>query len=195
MTVQKSFSRICALGALLFLGACGDAGFHATDISGASPRLSFTMTRADDGATVTAGDYRGKITILYFGYTHCPDVCPTTLANLTEALRLLGKDRSQVRVLFVSVDPERDTLAALKDYANAFAPEVDALSGSPNELARLARSYRVAYEVQHDASGKVRDVMHSDAVFFFDASGRARLVALDLSDSAKIAEDVRKLLN
>lgn len=194
MTAQKSLSRLIALTAALFLGACGDNGFHATDISGAGPHLSFTMTRADDGRTVTAEDYRGKITILYFGYTHCPDVCPTTLANMSETLRLLGKDRDRVRVLFVSVDPERDTLAALHDYANAFAPEVDALTGTPDQLARLARSYRAAYGVTHDAKGAVIDVMHSDAVFFFDADGRTRLVSLDLSDSAKIAEDVRKLL-
>jgi protein SCO1/2 len=195
MMAQNIPARIVALTALLFLAACGDKSFHASDITGAMPRLSFTMTRADDGRTVTAEDYRGKVTILYFGYTHCPDVCPTTLANLAETLRLLGKDRDRVRVLFVSVDPERDTIKSLRDYANAFAPEVDALTGSPNELARLARAYRVAYDVQHDAKGNVADVMHSDAVFFFDTSGRARLVSLDLSDSAKIAEDVKRLFS
>ena len=102
--------------------------------------------------------------------------------------------RERVRVLFVTVDPERDTLAVLRDYANAFAPEVDALVGTPDQLARLARTYRVAYGVTHDADGNVVDIMHSDAVFFFDADGRTRLVSLDLSDSIRIAEDVKRLL-
>ena len=195
MKIGNTYRTGFLLAAALFLAACGPGDYHATDITGAMPKLSFTMTRADDARVVTGQDYRGKVTILYFGFTHCPDVCPTTLANMTETLRLLGKDRDRVRVLFVSVDPERDTLPMLRDYANAFAPEVDALVGTPDQLARLARTYRVAYSVTHDDKGEVVDVMHSDAVFFFDADGRTRLVSLDLSDSAKIAEDVRRLLN
>ena len=96
-----------------------------TDISGGMPKLDFRLTRAD-GAPVSGPSYRGKVVALYFGYTHCPDVCPTTLANLTD---MLGRVKSpDVRVLFVTVDPARDTLAVLADYAKAFSPQVEGLA-------------------------------------------------------------------
>ncbi|MDE2133894.1 MAG: SCO family protein [Alphaproteobacteria bacterium] len=175
------------------LAGCGrDRPWRATDISGAMPRLEFVMTRASDGASVTAKDYRGRVTILYFGYTNCPDVCPATLANLADMLRQLGRDADRVRVLFVTVDPNRDRLSILKKYAAAFAPQVDGLRGSDNALADLARRYRVAYSVKMQPTYQV---MHSSAVFFFDREGRARLVTLSTDDTAGLAEDVKRLLD
>ena len=177
---------------LVALAGCGpDKPWHATDISGAMPRLDFVMTRANDGAAVTGKDYRGRVTILYFGYTHCPDVCPTTLANLSDMLRQLGPGADKVRVVFVTVDPNRDTLPILKKYVAAFAPQIDGLRGGDNALADLARRYRVAYSVKTQPS---YEVMHSSAVFFFDPTGRARLVTLTTDDTAGLAEDVRRLL-
>ncbi len=174
--------------AMLALASCSRPSWHMTDISGAMPRLDFHMTA--NGKPVTAADFRGKVVALYFGYSHCPDVCPTTLANLTD---MLGKVASpDVRVLFVTVDPERDTDAVLADYAKAFSPQVVGLRGSPNELAGLARRYRVAYTVK---SGPPYEVMHSNAVFFFDRDGKARLVTTDTADTAAMAEDVKRLLN
>ena len=127
---------------------------------------------------------------LYFGYTNCPDVCPATLANLTE---MLGKVKNpDVRVLFVSVDPARDTAPVLAKYAAAFSPRIEGLRGSDNDLAALARRYRVAYSVD---PGPPIVVMHSNAVFFFDKTGRARLVTTDTSDTSAMAEDIEKLLN
>ncbi len=161
---------------------------HMTDISGAMPRLDFRMTA--DGKPVSAQDFRSKVVALYFGYTHCPDVCPATLANLTD---MLGKVNSpDVRVLFVTVDPDRDTDTVLADYAKAFSPQVVGLRGNANQLAALARTYRVAYTVN---KGPPYEVMHSNAVFFFDRDGRARLVTTDTSDAAAMAEDVKRLLN
>ncbi len=154
------------------------------------PALQFHMTRASDGADVTAEDYRGHVTVLYFGYTHCPDICPATLANLAGMLSRLGPDAEKVRVLFVTVDPNRDTLEVLKPYAAAFAPQVDGLRGSDNALAALARRYRIAYSVKTEPK---YEVMHSSAVFFFDATGRARLVTLSTDDTAGLAEDVKRL--
>lgn len=175
------------------LAACArPQGWHATDITGVMPALEFQMTRARDGAPVTEADYRGRVTILYFGYTNCPDVCPTTLANLSDMLGRLGPDRAHVRVLFVTVDPNRDSLATLKQYAAAFAPEIDGLRGTPDALASLARRYRVAYSVN---AGPPYDVMHSSAVFFFDRDGRARLVTLTTDDTAGLAADVKRLLD
>jgi protein SCO1/2 len=177
---------------LVALAGCGpDKPWHATDIAGAMPRLDFVMNRANDGAAVTGTDYRGRVTILYFGYTNCPDICPLTLANLSDMLRQLGRDADRVRVLFVTVDPNRDTLPILKKYVAAFAPQIDGLRGSDNALADLARRYRVAYSVKTEPK---YEVMHSSAVFFFDAAGRARLVTLSTDDTAGLTEDVKRLL-
>jgi protein SCO1/2 len=178
---------MAALLLALFLAGCSKPTWHMTDISGGMPKLDFHMTA--DGKQVTAADFRGKVVALYFGYTHCPDVCPATLANLTEMLGKVGSP--DVRVLFVTVDPDRDSDAVLSDYAKAFSPQVVGLRGTPNALANLARTYRVAYEVK---KGPPYEVMHSNAVFFFDKDGRARLVTTDTSDTATMAEDVKRLL-
>jgi protein SCO1 len=176
---------------IVFLAGCSPGPWHATNITGAMPRLEFLLTRASDGAAVTGADYRGRVALLYFGYTHCPDVCPETLADLADMLNRLGHDADKVRVLFVTVDPNRDTLPIMKKYAAAFAPQVVGLHGTPDELASLARRYRVAYSVKTDPPYQV---MHSSAVFFFDASGRARLVTLSTQDTEGLAADVRRLL-
>jgi protein SCO1/2 len=180
--------RITALFfAMLALLGCSKPASHMTDISGAMPRLDFRMTA--NGKPVGGADFKGKVVALYFGYTHCPDVCPATLANLTDVMaRVASPD---VRVLFVTVDPDRDTDAVLADYAKAFAPQVVGLRGTANQLADLARSYRVAYTVK---PGPPYEVMHSNAVFFFDRDGRARLVTTDTSDTAAMAADVKRLL-
>jgi hypothetical protein len=122
------------LCALLLIGGKARA-WNSDDMTGALPALSFTMTRASDGKTVSAADYRGKIVLLYFGYTNCPDVCPTTLLNLTTMLKSMGKQADDVRVLFVTVDPNRDTLAVLKQYTQAFAPQVVGLRGTHQAAA------------------------------------------------------------
>jgi len=179
-----------AIIAFLLLAGCGRSPFHMTDISGAMPRLKFQMVRVSDGKSVTGADYRGKVLALYFGYTNCPDVCPTTLTDLS---RMLDQVKSpDVRVLFVSVDPNRDTPGTLAHYAAAFSSQIDGLRGDEDALADLARRYRVAYSVN---PAPPYTVMHSNAVFFFDREGRARLVTTDTSDSSAMAEDVVRLLN
>jgi protein SCO1/2 len=178
-----------AIFAFLLLAGCGRSPFHMTNISGAMPRLSFRMTRALDGKLVTGADYRGKVVALYFGYTNCPDVCPTTLTDLS---RMLDQVKSpDVRVLFVSVDPGRDTPEELAHYAAAFSPQIEGLRGSEEALAGLARRYRVAYSVN---PAPPYTVMHSNAVFFFDKNGRVRLVTTDTSDASGMAQDVERLL-
>jgi protein SCO1/2 len=132
--------------------------------------------------------------LLYFGYTHCPDECPTTLANLATVLRDLGPRAKDVRVLFVSVDPARDTLPVLKAYVSTFAPQIDGLRGTEDQIAALARRFRVLYRVTAASPGKDTEVMHSDSTFFFDPSGRARLVTTSTDDRRAIAADVKHLL-
>jgi len=184
--------RFMALGALLFVAACSPKQpWHATDISGSMPELSFRMQRASDGAEVTAENYRGRAVLVYFGYTNCPDVCPTTLANLSDVVKRLGTDADRVRVLFVSVDPNRDTLEVLRPYAHSFGPGFDGLRGSDNEIASLARRYRVAYSVK---TKPTYSVMHTSAVFIFDDEGKARLVATDTTDTAGLAEDLKRVV-
>ncbi len=187
-------TRILSILLLLTLAACGRGEMRpgATDISGVMPDLKFVMQRANDGAWVTQGSYRGKITLLYFGYTHCPDVCPATLSNLADVLKDLGPRANDVRVLFVSVDPARDNLATLKEYVTAFAPQIDGLRGNDNEIAKLAQRYRVLYSVKQTPQGE--EVMHSGSVFIFDAQGHAREVMATTEDEGAIAKDLRLLI-
>lgn len=174
--------------------ACAPQKGPLTDIRGIMPDLGFAMTRANDDRDVTANDYRGRIALLYFGYTNCPDICPTTLGDLSAALQRLGVRAGRVRVLFVTVDPARDNLPALKLYANAFGPEFDGLRGSADAVARLARRFRVLYRVTPATPGHPYEVMHSDSVFFFDRNGRARYVATSVADAALIAAVIDRLL-
>jgi protein SCO1/2 len=179
--------RIAALLFALLLAGCSRSGWHMTNISGAMPRLDFHLT--ENGRPVSGADFRGKVVALYFGYTHCPDVCPETLANLTSMLDKVASP--DVLVLFVTVDPDRDTDPALAEYTRAFSPRIVGLRGSANDLAALARAYRVAYSVK---KGPPYEVMHSNAVFFFDREGNARLVTTDTSDTANMADDLKRLL-
>jgi protein SCO1/2 len=172
---------------MLALLGCSKPAWHMTDISGAMPALDFHMTA--NGRPVSGADFKGKVAALYFGYSHCPDVCPTTLANLADmAAKVNSPD---IRILFVTVDPARDTGAVLADYAKAFSPQVVGLRGNDNDLAALARAYRIAYSVK---KGPPYEVMHSNAVFFFDRTGKARLVTTDTTDTAAMADDVKRLL-
>lgn len=184
---------VSAMAGTAGCGARAPAGtYHATDIGSIMPALSFHLT-GPGGKPITEQFVRGRTTILYFGYTHCPDECPTTLARLSAALRMLGPAANQVRVLFVSVDPQRDTPAALAQYAHYFAPQVVGVSGTDAELTALTKRYRVAYRRDPpDAHGNYA-VYHSSAVFVFDAEGRARLLVPDTETPTQLAEDLSTL--
>ena len=194
--MKGTLGRIPVLMLCLLLWSCGsEKPYHMTDITGAMPKLQFRMERANDHAIVSADSYRGKVVILYFGYTHCPDVCPTTLANLSEVLKRLDTRAYDVSVPFVSVDPDRDTPEVLAPYVRNFAKQIDGLTGPPNGLMALTRRYRVLYSVTKDSPGHPYEVMHSNSVFFFDRSGAARLVTTSTNDIAGITEDVKRLLD
>lgn len=183
VTIGRAFGAVAAslLCAALLFAARPALAWNSTDVTGALPPLKFTMTRAADGKTVTAAHYRGKVVLLYFGYTFCPDVCPTTLLNIANMLKTLGKKADDVRVLFVTVDPNRDTLAVLRQYTEAFAPQVVGLRGTPNQLATLAKRYRVAYSVSPASAGHPYEVTHSAAVYVFDRNGNIKLLFSGLS--------------
>ncbi len=180
---------------LFVLEACSrsqnaTAIFHGRDISGVMPALDFNLT-SQSGTQVTAADLKGKTTLLYFGYTSCPDVCPTTLSNLAQALKRLGPKAESVRVLFVSVDPRRDSAEVLARYASAFGPQFIGLTGDDDQLTSLTKRYRVAY--RRDAPDVNGDyaVYHSSAVFVFNADGRVRLLAAPSETTEQLAEDLR----
>jgi protein SCO1/2 len=182
---------------LAFAGSPARA-WHSTDMTGVLPALHFTMTRASDAKTVTAADYKGKIVLLYFGYTNCPDVCPTTLLNITDMLKTLGKRADDVRMLFVTVDPNRDTLAILKESTGAFAPQVVGLRGTPDQLTTLAKRYRVSYSVKPAHDGKPYEVTHGAAVYVFNRQGDIKLLFTGLSTAntelAPMTEDLLEMV-
>ncbi|HEY8594632.1 MAG TPA: SCO family protein [Devosiaceae bacterium] len=188
-------AAILGVGALAACGNEASRPFNNTDVTGAVPDFAFQMTRVDDGAEVTASDYLGKVTLLYFGYTFCPDICPTTLANVAEILGKLGKDATNVRFLFVTVDPNRDTPEVLKAYVDAFGDQVDGLRGTPDQLTELARRYRVSYSVTPKGDGF--DVTHSSAIYVFDKKGKARLLVSSLGTAKPeidgTVDDLRRL--
>jgi len=178
---------------MLLVASCGDETWHAKNVRGVIPDLAFEMTD-DAGRTVHAADYRGEVVLLFFGYTHCPDVCPTTLARLAQAIKLMGDDGRKVRILFVTVDPARDPPALLRGYVRAFSPQAIGLRGSQAQLDALTKRYRVAYS--HDAPDAHGNyaVSHSSAVFAFDAEGRARLVIASALGAQEIATDLKRLV-
>jgi protein SCO1/2 len=178
----------------LLLAACGGGkGWHLTNVTGVVPDLEFRLTD-DSGRKVSAADYRGQAVMLFFGYTNCPDTCPTTLAKLAAAMRQMGESGQHVRVLFVSVDPKRDTLEVLHRYVRAFGPRITGLRGGQAELKTLAKRYRITYSYgKPDAHGDY-EVTHSSAVFVFDAQGKARLMVLPGDGAKVIAEDLRRLV-
>ncbi|MGH8121608.1 MAG: SCO family protein [Rudaea sp.] len=179
----------------LALSACAASAtqWQLDDVSGHLPDLAFDLT-SDHGSAVSAADFSGKLTLLYFGYTHCPDVCPLTLTHLHVVLQHLGADAAQVQVLFVSVDPARDTPALLHQYVSAFDPHVTGLTGTPAQIEALARRYRVAYNREAIDSNGNYDVSHSSGIYIFDRKGRARLLATSADSIAAIVHDLRTLL-
>ena len=176
------FSRRRALvlaGAGLVAGG-GQARGAAEDVSGSLPDLHFRMQRADTAALASEADFQGSIVLLYFGYTWCPDICPTTLANVAAVLDRVGPLARQVRVLFVTVDPARDTLDALRQFTAPFGREFIGLRPSPDTLAATARRYRVAYSVQPAGGGEPSAVTHAAGVYLFDKAGAARAILTGL---------------
>ena len=184
---------------LLPLAGCGDsAKWHSIDVTGTLPPLALTMTRAEDGKQVSQADYHGKIVLLYFGYTNCPDICPTVLSHMSSIFDRLGPAAHQLRMLFVTVDPNRDTLPVLAKYVRNFAAQIDGLRGTPDELAKLARRYRAVYSVTPAKDGHPYEVTHSSAIYVFDRSGAARLIIASMSsnqpDIAGTTADLRRLI-
>ena len=146
-----------------------------------------------DGKTVTDADLKGKWSLVYFGYTHCPDACPTALNDIAIALDELGSKRSAVRPVFITVDPERDTPEVLKAYVTAFDAPILALTGTPEEVAQAAKGYRVYY-AKHPEAGGDYSMDHSSVIYVMDPEGRFTASFTHQSAPEEIAERLKKLL-
>jgi protein SCO1/2 len=177
--------RAMLLAAFLLLAGCRhDLSQQDVNVNGMVPDFALDMIDVNSGKAVTAADFAGKVTLLYFGYTNCPDVCPATLYNVDKILRRLGPLAAQVEVLFVTVDPDRDTAPVLAQYVALFGPHIVGLRGTPNALFTLARRYRVVFSVKPSANPALYQVFHSAAIYVFDTKGRAQFLIAGLDTDA-----------
>lgn len=187
--------NLLLLVAGLVLAACAaQPKWQLNDITGHMPDLDFNLVGAGN-QPVDAKSLRGKVVLMYFGYTHCPDICPLTMTHLHTALRELGPEADDVRIVFVSLDPARDTPPLLSAYAKAFDPRALGLTGPIATVRSLAKRYRIGFSLgKPDANGNY-EVTHSSAVFVFDRAGKARLLATSADDVAALVHDLKLLLD
>ncbi|HEX4584663.1 MAG TPA: SCO family protein [Burkholderiaceae bacterium] len=177
----------------LVLVHCTKPAFNNIDITGADYARDFVLTDTG-GARRSLGDYRGKAVVLFFGYTHCPDVCPTTMARLAQVRGLLGADAGRVQVLFVTLDPERDTPQLLSRYVPAFDPTFVGLTGSQQQIDAAAREFKVFFQKVPGPSPDSYTLDHSAGCFVFDPQGHVRLYVRDTATPDQIASDLKRLL-
>ena len=178
----------------LFLAAACDSSdprFKGTDITGADYGKSLELTD-HSGRPRKLEDFRGKAVVVFFGFTHCPDVCPTTLAEVSQVMQALGPDAQRVQVLFVTVDPERDTKEVLAKYVTAFDPRFLGLYGDAAATQRAAKEFKVYYEKRK--AGDSYSVDHSGQTYVIDPQGRLRLFERPERIAADLPEDLRTLL-
>lgn len=197
-TLLKRVSLSLAALSLIFLTACSDPTLKWSlyDVSGHLPKLQFSLL-GQGNKSITQEDLKDKTVLMFFGYASCPDICPTTMAQLTEVLEKLGDLSKDVRIIFVSVDPHRDTPDVLQAYVNAFNKNAIGLTGNEKQIADLARRYRVAYQIEKPKPGdnaNIYDVTHSRGVFIFDRNGRARLLASDTEKVDAVVQDIRQMI-
>lgn len=167
--------------------------FRAVDITGAEYARDFALTD-HNGQPRSIRDFAGKVVVVFFGFTQCPDVCPTAMAELAEVRRTLGKDGERVQGLFITVDPERDTPEVLKAYMTNFDPSFLALRGTPEQLATVAKDFKVYYKKVEGKTSTSYSMDHSAGSFVYDTQGRIRLYTRYGTGAQALADDIRLLL-
>lgn len=184
----------CILSLGLLLAGCEQPpAFKSTDISGVDWGKDFSLTD-HQGQARRLADYKGKAVVLFFGYTQCPDVCPTTLISMREVLTQLGPDANRVQVLFATLDPQRDTQALLAQYVPQFHPSFVGLRGDEAAMAALAKDFKVFYTRQPGTTPSSYTIDHSTGSYAFDPQGRLRLLLRHGDDAANVAADLKLLL-
>jgi protein SCO1/2 len=193
--------RIFLIGLFAILSACSQSpnqgqtqgGFVGTDITGADFAKPLALTD-HTGKKRAMSDFAGKVVVLFFGYTHCPDVCPTTMADMKNAMKLLGDKSDQVQVLFVTVDPQRDTQAILAQFVPAFDQRFIGLWGSEQETAETLANFKIYSSKVPGQTEGVYTIDHSAGTYVFDKTGKVRLYMEYGQKPADIASDLSKLL-
>ena len=195
MTSRRRWLAAIALAALTAAG-CNRGGprFNNTDVTGAEFGRDFELVD-HTGKTRTLADFRGKVVTVFFGYTQCPDVCPTTLSEMAEVMQLLGDKADRVQVLFVSVDPERDTQPLLAEYVPAFDKRFIGLYGTPEATAKVAKEYRVFYQKVTGANPGTYTVDHTAGSYVYDPQGRLRLFVKHAQGAKPLADDLLRLID
>ena len=195
---------LAALGAAVLLasgcdrgapgvGTAGSLSFKAVDITGAAYARQFSLPDVD-GAVRTLADYKGKVVVVFFGFTQCPDVCPTTMAELAEVKRQLGDLGRDVVGVFITVDPERDQPALLKSYMANFGPDMVGLRGTPEQVREVAKEFKVFYNKVPGKTDTSYTIDHTAGSYVFDRQGRVRLFTRYGSGAQNLADDLKKLL-
>lgn len=193
--------RVFALGSLAALVGCKPMGgadgptgaFKAVDITGADYAKDFSLPDVD-GKVRTIADFKGKAVLVFFGFAQCPDVCPTTMAELAQVKKQLGADGERIQGVFITVDPERDTPEVLKGYVQNFDPSFVALRGTPEQTLATAKAFKIFYEKVPGKTPGSYTVNHTAASYVFDPQGRVRLYVRYGSGPEALAADFRQLL-
>ena len=168
--------------------------FNALDVTGIQGYGNDFRLIDHSGKPRTMADFRGKVVVIFFGYTHCPDVCPTTLSEMRQVMQMLGSDAQRLQVLFVTVDPARDTPQLLSKYVPSFHPSFLGLYGDPAATEKVARDFKIFYRISPGRTADSYTVDHNAASLVFDPQGRLRLFINYGLGADKIAPDVKKLL-
>ena len=178
------------------LAACMESkpSFRAVDLTGADYARDFQLPDTE-GRLRSLAQFRGKAVIVFFGYTQCPDVCPTTMAEIAQAKKLLGGDGARVAGVFITIDPERDTPQVLKAYMGNFGPDFIALRGTPEQTAALAKDFKVFFKKVEGKTPGRYTMDHSAASFVYDPQGRLRLYTRYGSGPQALADDLKVLLS
>ena len=182
-------------GLLPLLPACsGQVSFSGIDITGADYATDFNLPD-QHGRQRTLADFKGKVVVIFFGYTQCPDVCPTSMVEMAEARRLLGADGERLQGIFISVDPERETPEIMREYMDSFDPSFLALHVSLEALPELAKRFRIYYKKVDGQTPTSYTMDHSAGSYVYDTQGRLRLFHRYGSGAQALADDVKKLLS
>lgn len=184
---------LAAVLAFMVMACSEEPRWHGVDVSGANYGLDWQIVD-HRGQPRRLADFRGKVVTLFFGYTHCPDVCPTNLATMKAVRGLLGTEAARLQVIFVTIDPERDTQALLSAYVPAFDPDFIGAYNTPADTARMAREFKVYVNKSSPEGGGDYSVDHSTGTYVYDPQGRLRLYLRHGVPAAEIAADVKRLL-
>lgn len=179
----------------MLLAGCDGGGpkFRSTDITGADFGRSLALA-GHDGKPRTLEDFRGKLVVMFFGFTRCPDICPTTLADMAQAMKVLGAEADKVQVLFITMDPARDTPDVLSRYVPAFDPRFLGLYGDDEATRRTAKEFKIFYEKREGATPGAYTIDHSSQSYVLDAQGRLRLFVRHDRIAEDLVADLRQLL-